>query len=78
MHEIERLRSIIERIFENDIDTSKLSPASRLREDIGMNSISMLYVAMALEEEYGVEFTNADLSSLNTVQDVLDRIGKKG
>ena len=77
MHEIERLRTILERIFGNDIDTSKFGPDARLKEDIGMNSISMLYVAIAIEQEYGVEFNNDDLSSLKTVQDVLDRIGKK-
>ena len=77
MHEMERLREIIERIFGNDIDTSKFGPESLLKEDIGMNSISMLYVAMAIEQEYGIELNNEDLTSLNTVQDVLNRIGKK-
>lgn len=77
MHDIERLRGILERIFENDIDTSSFGPESRLKEDIGMNSISMLYVAIAIEQEYGIEFTNEDLTSLKTVQDVLERIGKK-
>ena len=77
MHDIEKLRSIIERIFGNDIDTSNFGPESRLKEDIGMNSISMLYVAIAIEEEFGIELTNSDLGSLITVQDVLDRIGEK-
>jgi len=45
MHEMERLREIIERIFGNDIDTNKFGPESRLKEDVGMNSISMLYVS---------------------------------
>ena len=77
MHELERLRAIMERIFGNDIDTSKFGPEARLKEDIGMNSISMLYIAIAIEQEYGVEFNNDDLTSLVTVQDVLDRVGKK-
>ena len=77
MHDFDKLREIIERIFGNDIDTAKFGPDSRLKEDMGMNSISMLYIAMAIEQEYGIEFTNEDLSALNTVQDVLDRIGKK-
>lgn len=77
MHEMDHLREIMERIFGNDIDISKFGPDARLKEDMGMNSISMLYVAMAIEQEYGVEFNNDDLNSLNTVQDVLDRIGKK-
>ena len=77
MHDIEKLRGVMERIFGSDIDTSNFGPESRLKEDIGMNSISMLYVAIAIEQEYGVEFNNEDLTSLKTVQDVLNRIGKK-
>lgn len=75
MNEIERLRAILERIFENDLKTENITPESRLREDIGMNSIGMLYVAMAIEQEFGVEFNNDDLINIKTVQDVLERIG---
>lgn len=75
MNEIERLRAILKRIFENDLKTENITPESRLREDIGMNSIGMLYVAMAIEQEFGVEFNNDDLINIKTVQDVLERIG---
>lgn len=77
MHEIERLRTIIKRIFGSDLDLVSFGPNARLKEDLGMNSISMLYVAIAIEQEYGVEFNNDDLSSLITVQDVLNRIQEK-
>lgn len=77
MTEIERLQAILERIFGNDINTLNFAPESRLREDVGMNSIGMLYVAMAIEQEFGVEFNNDDLLNIKTVQDVLDRIGGK-
>lgn len=75
MTEIERLHAILDRIFGSDIDTHNFTPESRLREDFGMNSIGMLYVAMAIEQEFGVEFNNDDLIAIKTVQDVLDRIG---
>lgn len=77
MTEIERLQAILERIFGNDVNTFNFAPESRLREDVGMNSIGMLYVAMAIEQEFGVEFNNDDLLNIKTVQDVLDRIGGK-
>lgn len=77
MTEIERLQAILERIFGNDVNTLNFAPESRLREDVGMNSIGMLYVAMAIEQEFGVEFNNDDLLNIKTVQDVLDRIGGK-
>lgn len=65
----------MQRVLEEDVDASTLTPETRLREDLGLNSIGMLYMAMALEEEFGLTFRNEDLAELHTVADVLRRIG---
>ena len=72
---LKRLASLFESVFENEVDVSSLSAESRLIEDLGMNSIGLLYMAMAVEEEFGVRFTNDDFSTLKTVGDVIDKIG---
>lgn len=72
---LKRLASLFESVFENEVDISSLSAESRLIEDLGMNSIGLLYMAMAVEEEFGVRFTNDDFSTLKTVGDVIDKIG---
>ena len=74
---LKRLASLFESVFENEVDISSLSAESRLIEDLGMNSIGLLYMAMAVEEEFGVRFTNDDFSTLKTVGDVIDYIEKK-
>ena len=74
MNTMDRLKDLIDRVFEGEIDTSALTPASRLKEDVGMSSIGMLYMAMSLEEEFGLSLTNDDFAKLLTVSDVIARI----
>lgn len=71
---MERLAALMQRVLEENIDVSALTPQTRLKEDLGLNSIGMLYMALALEEEFGLTFRNEDLAQLHTVADVLRRI----
>lgn len=77
MSTYERLITVFERVFDEDVDTKKIAPASALVADVGMNSIGFLYMALALEEEFKVKFSNEDFKGLCTVQDVIDCIERK-
>ena len=77
MDTFERLKKVCEEVFDSDIDLDSITPDSNLREDIGINSIGMLYMAMALEEEFSVKFKNEDFSQISTVKDVMDCIENK-
>ena len=74
---IEKLADIFERVFEDEINVEGLNEQTNLREDIGINSIGMLYMAMALEEEFEIKFTNDEFSSIVTVKDVIVCIEQK-
>lgn len=67
----ERLIKVFRTVFEDDVDISGVTEASSLREDVGINSIGMLYMAMAVEEEFGVKFRNEDFAEIKTVGDVI-------
>ncbi len=73
----ERLISIFENVFDGEIDISNITDHSRLIEDVGMNSIGMLYMAMAIEEEFDIKFNNEDFLMLSTVEDVKKLIEAK-
>ena len=77
MDTIERIVNVFKSVFEDEIDISSVKPEANLVTDIGMNSIGMLYMAMALEEEFGIKFSNADFGALNTVSDVAALIESK-
>jgi acyl carrier protein len=77
MNTFERLVKVFQVVFEEDVDTSKLSLDASLREDIGINSIGLLYMAMAVEEEFGIKFNNEDFVAIHTVGDVITVIENK-
>lgn len=69
----EKLRKII-REFDEEIDLDSLSRESDLKDDLGLSSVSLLYLAVALEEEFGVDFANSSFSDIKTVGDLIDTI----
>ena len=73
---LERLREILHEIDE-DIDVENLNEDSNLIDDVGMTSVSMLYMSVALENNFGVDLTNASLNDLKTVGDVIKAIENK-
>lgn len=75
---IERLMVLFNNVFEGALSLEGLSMDSRLVEDLGMNSIGLLYMAMAVEEEFGVKFTNEDFSKMRAVADVVAKIQGEG
>ena len=77
MTTIERLTKVFNAVFEDSVDISTIQPEASLREDIGINSIGLLYMAMAVEEEFGIKFSNEDFANIQTVADVVTCIEAK-
>lgn len=71
MNTMERLIRVFNAVFEDTVDTAAVTESASLREDIGINSIGLLYMAMAVEEEFGVKFKNEDFAGIQTVGDVI-------
>ncbi|MBP3506366.1 MAG: acyl carrier protein [Lachnospiraceae bacterium] len=74
MNVFEKLVELFEKVFEGDVDVSNVNRDSRLVEDLGMQSIGMLYMALAIEEEFGVKFHNDDFAKIKTVEDIINKI----
>ena len=74
----EKLAGIMEyAIRDNSIDLDSLSEASSLVTDLGLNSVGILYIVLAIEEEFSIEFENVGFSDFKTVGDVVDYIEDK-
>ena len=69
----EKLRSILKE-FDETIDVDSLTCESTLKGDLDMSSVSLLYMAVALEDEFGIDFSKTDLGSMKTVGDIIDAI----
>ena len=76
----EVLRILRERLAEIlEIDESRITPASSFTEDLGADSLALIELVEALEEELGertVGFTidDEDLGDLHTVQEAVDYV----
>ena len=65
-------------IFANvipEVESSEITPESELFEDLGLNSLTMMLLAVSVEDEFNIKFE--DVENLNTVQDVCDYITDK-
>ena len=77
MNTKERLIKVFRTVFEDEFDVTALSESASLLGDLGMNSIGLLYMAMATEEEFGIKFQNEDFGKLVTVGDVIACVESK-
>ena len=53
------------------------SENSNLVTDLGLNSVGILYVVIAIEEFFGIRFDDVGFGDFATVKDVIDYIEKK-
>ena len=53
------------------VDESEVKKSTVLRDDLGADSLDLFELAMALEDEYGLEIETEDLDSIVTVEDIL-------
>ena len=56
------------------VDRAAVARDRRLREDLGIDSLSLIEVAVAAEDAFGVMIPDEDLERFQTVGDVVDHI----
>lgn len=54
-----------------------LTEKSNLRTDLGLSSIGMLYLIIAIEQKFNITFENVSMSDFETLKDVIDFIEQK-
>ena len=51
-------------------------PSSKIKEDLGADSLDLLELLMTLETDYGVVIPDEELITFETVQDIVDYMEK--
>ena len=69
---IEKLKQIIAEQF--GIDTDAISEDTDIVADLGADSLDVVEMMMALEEEYGITIDDSKIADLKTVGDVAEYI----
>lgn len=68
----EKIRKII--ASELMIEESEITLSSNIKDDLGADSLSLVDLVMALEDEFGLEIPDESLDSVRTVEDVVKYI----
>jgi acyl carrier protein len=56
------------------VDAANLRPGTRLAEDLDLDSIDAIDMAVRIEEKTGLALNGEDLQSIQTIQDAVDLI----
>jgi acyl carrier protein len=64
-------------VREFELEPDALRPESHLIDDLDLDSIDAIDLSVRLEEKIGVSFSEEDLKSLRTLQDVVDLIHER-
>ncbi|MCS6997903.1 MAG: acyl carrier protein [Aquificaceae bacterium] len=71
----QRIREII--ADQLGVEVDKLNPNARFVEDLGADSLDVVELVMAFEEEFGIEIPDEDAEKIRTVGDVLNYLREK-
>ena len=75
---IEKLKEVIKMATGSDDSTLvEINENSSLVTDLGLNSVGVLYVVIAIEEFFSIQFDDVGFGDFSTVGSVIDYIEKK-
>ncbi len=57
---------------ELEVDLKQLQPEAKFIEDLGVDSLDIVELVMALEEEFGLDIPDEDADKLKTVGDAMN------
>jgi len=66
----DRVKEIIAK--ELEVDPKQVNPEAKFIEDLGADSLDIVELVMALEEEFGLDIPDEDADKLKTVGDAMN------
>ena len=74
----EKLADVMKMAAPNaEFDVGALDESSSLITDVGLSSVGVLYIVIAIEEFFNIRFDDVGFGDFKTVGDVVDYIEKK-
>ncbi len=60
-----------------NLEGVEITPDSKFKEDLEVDSLDLFELVMALEDEFGIEIPTEDLEKIATVGDIIEYIESK-
>lgn len=74
---LEKLKEIVSEVKGLPLeDFNNVKESTTIREDLCLNSVGILYVVFAIEQEFGCRFEELNFEDFKTIGDVIDYIEK--
>ncbi len=69
---LERVTGVIEEVLK--VDAGKVTPTSDIRNDLGADSLDLMTLIVALEEEFDGKISDDEVANIKTVEDAVNLI----
>jgi acyl carrier protein len=54
-----------------------ITSASRFEQDLGVDSLDLVGILLDIQDDFGFEWTDQEISAINCVQDIIDSLNKR-
>lgn len=54
------------------INEENITPASKIKDDLGADSLDILQLLMTIEEDYGIVIPDEELATFETISDIVN------
>lgn len=71
---LEKMRKVI--CEYSDVKPEEITEKTNIRTDLGLNSLELVNMAVAIEDEFGVEIPDREALGIETVADTIELIKK--
>lgn len=71
----EKVKNII--VEQLGVDAEEVKPEAHFVDDLGADSLDVVELVMALEEEFGLEISDEDAEKITTVKQAIEYIGAR-
>lgn len=72
MNIFERVRKVLVEVL--DVSEDEVTPEASIMDDLGADSLDVVEIIMALEEEFDVEIPDEDAEKITNVQQLVDYV----
>lgn len=73
----EKLKEIFVLVVNRNADVSKITMKDNIINDLGVSSVGLIYLIVAIEETFGVDMSEVSVNTFQTIEDVIKYIQGK-
>ena len=60
----------------DQVDPTKVTPETKFADDLGLDSLDVVEVVMAIEDEFAIEIPDTEADAIASIADAVDYISK--